>query len=104
MISRDRIHIEDAEAWHWWADQMPPLQFPAHWRLTIMPPYGGTLLRFNIASGDRLVSVTLAVSRDFEGGAFWEVDTIIGDAYRCALLDTAKLMATLTKALDHDNG
>lgn len=40
-----------------WANRMPELEFDADWKVKIIPPFGGALVRFIVSKNDKHVSV-----------------------------------------------
>jgi hypothetical protein len=44
----DRYQVESQERWHEWERLMPQLHFKENWGVTIIPPFGGAIIRFRV--------------------------------------------------------
>lgn len=48
---------EDLQEYKKWAEELPYLHFKKEWKVKIIPPFGGTVIRFCISYKDKWVSV-----------------------------------------------
>lgn len=87
-------------------DQMPALQFPSDWRVKIIPPFGGVLIRFTVEGPRDWISVYLDACEALGsmGEPYWEMyPNPEGDAERFLLNETTELFAAIQRALDAQN-
>lgn len=71
-----RLDVENNERWKEWIDHIPYIKFPADWKVQIVPPFRGALIRFRVKhSSDYVISVFLDVydRLGYEDGPYWEV-------------------------------
>jgi hypothetical protein len=58
-----RIHsrhfIEREYEWDKWRKEIPDIKFPSDWKVKIIPPFGGAVIRFLVSKGSKTVSVYL---------------------------------------------
>jgi len=96
-----RFEVEAQEDWLYWIERIPELKFRATWKVKIMPPVFGALVRFTVTKGRRIVSVYLDVHEalGYFEGPYWEAYN--GDEpERFALEDTKGLLGYITKYLE----
>ena len=98
-----RLQIEKDESWAEWRGKIPFLQFKKSWRVKIIPPSGGALVRFLIENKNGFqVSVYLDVfdRLGYANEPYWELyPWINGDAKRVKMDDTDELFGYLKIAL-----
>jgi hypothetical protein len=88
-----------------WLSKIPPLQFPAHWVINMVPPFAGALVRFGVSleGKDDYVSVYLDVYSMLGATEtpYWEVYIQDNPNFpsRCAMEDTESLMELIQQAL-----
>lgn len=94
--------------WRKWINEIPPLQFPSHWYVRIIPPFSTGIVRFMVCltpdMRDR-VSVYLDCYQlaGCMDGPYWEVypgGEGGGDVSRCGINDTATLLEEIGKSLE----
>lgn len=107
----DRYKIEGAEDWRGRIDSIPYINFPSHWEVKVIPPYGGAMARFLVKtpgmSDDRRISVYLDMDDNLGacGAPYWEVYPCgDGETYRCAMADTDDLLMAIEHSLATADG
>jgi hypothetical protein len=85
--------------------EMPYLDFPSHWLVSIIPPFGGAVIRFRVRKkgyeGTDCVSIYLDMDNHigFMEKPYWEVYEVDGDCFRCYMSETDKLIEAIEQAL-----
>ena len=97
----DRYKLEDKEEWMKWVKEIPELTFPSDWRVKVIPPFSGAIVRFRVLKGDKSVSVYLDCydSLGCFGSPYWEIYPYEDDTYRCGINETQDLMRAIEKSL-----
>jgi len=83
--------------WNKWLDKIPTIQFPVEWRIQLIPPFHGAIVRFRAfsADGEQSVSVYLDCYErlgSFGGKPYWEIYPYDEDVYRIDMNDTEQLI------------
>lgn len=97
--------VEKAFEWHKWMNEMPFLQFPAHWFVKATPPFNTGVIRYRVRTNgmnpDESVSIYLDCydRAGCVGEPYWEVYPIGGDCERCMMNDTAELLSIIGRAV-----
>lgn len=85
-----------------WMDLIPYISFPSEWKVKIIPPFGGLVVRFLIQlpkmeKNDR-VSIYLDCydKAGSMGAPYWEVYPYRGDCGRCWMNETDKLLEMIS--------
>lgn len=91
------IHAQKDE-WHRWMAEIPFIEFPVGWKIKMVPPFGGAVVRFKVilpgVADVDVVSVyldcysRLAMRRD----PYWEVYPYKSDVGRCEMNEIDKLL------------
>jgi hypothetical protein len=115
--------------WNKWMKLIPPLEFPPGWKVRIVPPCTGALVRFKVLHRTGDISVYLDGYGDLghygtkeEGGQewvknilqgqeppdtdaepYWEIYPVEGDTHRCGLQQTEELIRVIQEELDRQN-
>ena len=97
-----RYDIEHAEGWRSTIDQIPELQFPSHWKVQLIPPYGGAMARF-------IVNQRVSIYLDFHNALgivnqpYWKAYDTKGDTdiERFYLYETTELINYITNCLSN---
>lgn len=90
-----RAQIERDEDWRGLLTTIPFMQFPADWRLQVIPPFCGAVVRFRVElpSGEtKSVYLDCFDRLGCYGQPYWEVYPFNGDVGRCDMADTAELL------------
>lgn len=96
-----RYEVEQNERWQEWSRHIPPIEFPAGWKVQVLPPSGGAMARFRVYYKEFWVSVYLDVYErlGFFGGPHWEMyPNSEGDNERFGLEDTKGLLDAIQKS------
>jgi len=98
-----KIPVEIENFWREWAPKIPFIQFPADWKVAIMPSFNGALIRYCVKkSASKLVCVYLTV--DDSLGPHWGVfsydedDDFDGEIERCAMDNINELLRLIDQA------
>ncbi len=88
-----------------WAMEMPALKFPKRWRVQIIPPFGGAVVRFVIYGprnkGKDQVSVYFDAYEQlgYYGEPHWEAYPINNNNERWAMRDWPKMFLAIDRQL-----
>lgn len=104
MLDDKRFEIEQEESWREWCDQIPYLNFPEEWKIKIIPPFSGALIRFVVKYKEKTVSVYLDVYQALGiAENYWEIYPYKDDTYRCGIDETNKLISKINEELNREN-
>lgn len=104
FTDRTLLYCQYSEAFEHdkWREEIPYLHFPYYFRVQMLPPFAGAVVRFRVKDGDKLVSVyldcydTLAAM----GEPYWErYPSHTGDVERFPMNDTGKLIKAIKRSL-----
>lgn len=91
-----RYTIEHFEKWQEWACKIPAIEFPAGWKVTIIPPFCGAIARFYVQVPGQLENKSIYLdvfdALGCVGKPYWEVYPYKNDVGRCAMADVEKLL------------
>ena len=95
---------ERAFEWRSWIDRIPDIEFPAGWKIRVIPPFGGAIVRFRVITEWSNISVYLD-AYDMLGymanQPYWELyPNEDGDVTRVMMNETKELIAALKRADD----
>ena len=84
-----------------WVKDIPEISFPSWWKVKIIPPFGGALVRFIVTRGKAEVSVYLdGYDRlGYYGSPYWEVYPVSGDVERVYMNDVDVLLKVINKSI-----
>lgn len=99
----DRYKVESKEGWRSLHQGIPYLQFPADWKVKIIPPFGGATARFLIRTDKMQEGKVISVYLDHfarlgcEDYPYWECypNASTDDISRFRMEDTEGLLAEL---------
>jgi len=86
-----------------WSVEIPYIQFPATWRIRIIPPFGGAIVRFRVLCGNADISVYLDCYDRlgfYKGKPYWEVYPHQEDIFRCDMEDVAGLLSAIKESIE----
>lgn len=95
MASMERYAIERDERWTERMLEIPTIQFPASWKVRMIPPFGGAIVRFQVVlpSGvEKSVYLDWYDNLGYYGSPYWEVYPVDGDVGRCDQADVNQLL------------
>lgn len=80
-----------------WSKEIPALKFPSDWNITMVPPFGGAMVRFCVTR-DAYPGKSISVYLDCDdslgcvGRPYWEIYPFKGDTCRFFLNETDELL------------
>lgn len=86
-----------------WMEAIPDITFPGDWKVKIIPPFGGALIRFRVKKGERKVSVYFDAYDQLGvmGVPYWEIyPNAYGDTERYLMDDVEGLVEGINDALE----
>ena len=96
--------LEGICEWRRWATEIPALQFPPEWKIRIIPPLLGAVVRFRVISEFGEVSVYLDAYDQLGavGEPYWEIyPGENGDPDRFLMNETAELIEGIKRAINY---
>jgi len=84
-----------------WAEQIPYISFPAEWKVKIIPPFGGAVIRFYVMQETAKVSAYLDCYDNigYCGEPYWEIYPYKSDVFRCGMYETDKLLEAIKNSI-----
>lgn len=107
-LRMQRFEIEEKEDWDGWCARIPAISMKPDWRVRILPPFSGAMVRFSIRRGEASVSVYLDVFERLgcfghgdEPVPHWEIwPAADGDNWRCPMEDVDALLDAIEDSLE----
>lgn len=85
-----------------WAKLIPAINFPSDWKIQVIPPFGGAIVRFTAhrENSKNTVSVYLDCYDRLGcvGEPYWEIYPYQGDTYRCPMNEVEELLEAIDYA------
>jgi len=81
-----RTIIERDQQWMAEIRDIPFIQFPADWKIQIIPPFSDAVIRFRVrlpSGKEKSIYLDTRSSLGFEDAPYWEVYPYKGDVGRC---------------------
>lgn len=106
-----RLEVELDQRWLEEAEAIPFIQFPASWKVQIIPPFHDAVVRFRVelpSGAKKSVYLDVRSSLGFYGGDFenptpyWEVYPYRGDVGRCLRENVGLLLAMIEDESNND--
>lgn len=106
------VKMSVAFEWDKYIAIIPEITFPDGWRIQIIPPYAGAIIRFRAFFNDKEISVYLdgfnilgyyKCENDKESVPYWEAYPIDGDTFRCNMKDVDELINAMKEEFKGDN-
>ena len=84
-----------------WTEQIPYISFPAEWKVKIIPPFGGAVIRFYVMQENAEVSAYLDCYDNIGlcGEPYWEIYPYKSDVFRCGIYETDKLLRAIKNSI-----
>lgn len=107
-----RLTIEAEQEWMKEGERIPFIQFPASWKVQVIPPFGDAVARFRVelpSGAKKSVYLDVRSSLGFYGGDFddptpyWEVYPYRGDVGRCLRENVGLLLAMIEDESEEDD-
>ena len=93
--------IETGQRWREEIDRVPYIQFPADWKIQVIPPFGDAVVRFKVKlpdGSDKSIYLDVRGSLGYFGGEpYWEVYPYGGYVGRCGIKDTEELLRMIAE-------
>lgn len=96
-LQRKRYEIENKQKWREDIKTIPFIQFPADWKIQVIPPFGDAVVRFRVqlpSGKERSIYLDSRESLGLYGDLepYWEVYPHRGDTARCGINEIEKLL------------
>ncbi|NMC60979.1 MAG: hypothetical protein GYA51_16600 [Candidatus Methanofastidiosa archaeon] len=95
--------VENIQEYTKWANKIPAIKFPADWKVQIIPPFGGAIVRFTVERDDSKNKISVYLDcydrLGYVGHPYWELYPYKGDTYRCGMEDIDELLDIIEYAL-----
>lgn len=104
-LKTKRYEIEDKQKWREDIKTIPFIQFPADWKVQIIPPFGDAVVRFRVqlpSGKEKSVYLDTRESLGYYGGPYWEVYPYRGDVTRCDMEDIESLLLNIADEKEDD--
>ena len=98
----ERYDLERKEEWKKWVKEIPAIEFKSDWKVKIIPPFAGAIVRFYIDKGDKHISVYLDCFDNLGcvGEPYWEIFPYKDDVARILMNDVDELVSLISEVLD----
>ena len=97
-LQRKRYEIEDKQSWREEIEVIPFIQFPADWKIQVIPPFGDAVVRFRVqlpSGKEKSIYLDSRHSLGVYGDpleTYWEVYPYRGDTARCGMNEIEDLL------------
>lgn len=97
-LQRKRYEIEDKQSWREEIEVIPFIQFPADWKIQVIPPFGDAVVRFRVqlpSGKEKSIYLDSRHSLGVYGDpleTYWEVYPYRGDTARCGMNEIDDLL------------
>jgi hypothetical protein len=98
------VKMEETFEWNKWIKEIPSIQFRSSWKVKIIPPFGGAVVRFHVT--DETEKAHISVYLDCYnilghfGKPYWEIYPYDGDVYRVGMNDVEELFQRIQESID----
>ena len=107
-IDRSRTSCETERLFEWnkWMREIPILEFPTRWKIQIIPPFGGAIIRFRVVTEFGSVSIYLDAYDQLgcmDNKPYWEIypgSDEDGNPERFWLYETKELLEGIQKSIN----
>lgn len=108
-----RVTIEAEQKWIEEGERIPFIQFPAEWKVQVIPPFGDAAVRFRVllpSGKKKSVYLDVRSSLGFFGDSmevptpYWEVYPYRGDVIRCHRESVELLLSYIADESEVDDG
>lgn len=97
--------------WDKYMVSIPEIQFPAEWRIQIIPPFAGAIIRFRALYKNKSISVYLDgfnqlgiwYDENKKAAPYWEAYPINDDTFRCDMCEVSDLINAMKEEFEKDN-
>lgn len=89
-LQRQRYMVEEKQDWRGDMKTIPFIQFPADWKIQVIPPFGDAVVRFRVrlpSLKEKSIYLDTRESLGVYGNLepYWEVSPYKGDTGRCGI-------------------
>lgn len=97
----ERLRLERSENWSYVVAEVPSINFDSEWNVTVVPPFGGAMVRFKVEYMGARVSVYLDTKDRLGcyGSPYWEIYPFEDDIARVDMKDTGELIDLIKQSL-----
>lgn len=101
------IGCDKAFDWTRWTKEVPEIEFPQGWKIKIIPPFAGAVVRFRVNLPEHEDSVSIYLDCYEQLGCFgqpyWEVYPYRGSTGRCKMKDVPRLLEMIADRSKDDD-
>ena len=106
-LQQQRYEIEDKQSWREEMEVIPFIQFPADWKIQVIPPFGDAVVRFRVqlpSGNERSIYLDSRESLGIYGNLepYWEVYPHRGDTARCGINEIDTLLEYIGDEVESD--
>lgn len=98
--------LGDAAEWGKYCKEIPVIKFPPHWKVRIVPPFMGAMIRFNVSTDNTKEEISVYLDCHDILGCFgepyWEVYPFNDDVGRTAMANTDELIKMVEMSLSKE--
>jgi len=90
-----RYEVESKQKWREEIDRIPYIQFPADWKIQVIPPFANAVVRFKVklpCGKDKSIYLDSREALGCYGSPYWEVYPYHGETGRCSIDDVDELL------------
>ncbi len=90
-----RFNVERNQKWGQEIEHIPFIQFPAEWKIQVIPPFGDAVVRFRVqlpCGAEKSIYLDSRDSLGCFGEPYWEVHPVQDDVGRCERADVERLL------------
>lgn len=99
-----RAKIEEKDEFKKWMTEIPVLSFPSNWKVKIIPPFHGAIVRFLVFDQEEKQRVSVYLDcydrLGYFGEPYWEIHPYDNDVYRIKMQDADELLKRIQEILD----
>lgn len=92
--------LENLQEWYKWTKEIPAIEFRQGYKVQVIPPMTGAIVRFRLIKGKHSISVYLDCydMLGLVGEPYWEIYPYDGDVARVYMDDTDELLDRIDEA------
>ena len=113
-MNRHLLSAQTEEAFEYekWRDQIPYISFPVGWKVKMVPPFAGAVVRFSVKHPEVEEDISvyldcydmLGIYSNRPRTPYWEIFPYFEDTARCRMEDTDKLIRLLSESFESMKG
>lgn len=101
-----RVNVERNQKWMEELEHIPFIQFPADWKIQVIPPFGDAVVRFRVqlpCGTEKSIYLDSRDSLGCFGEPYWEVYPVQDDVGRCERADIEQLLTLIADTTEGEN-